>query len=230
MCCASVEAIKIANEQKIHRIELCQNLDVGGITPSVGLFYFARDLDINTHVLVRPRSGGFFYSADEKKIMLKDIEFLNENGANGLVIGALNEDFSLDVEFLKEVKHHSSKMELTFHRAFDEVMNWKKVMDLLVEIGFKRILTSGRVPNIKHSYQNFKDMISFSNGRIEIMPGGGVNAENAVELIKELNINSIHFSGTSKKTIDDKSFFSTSSLEVDEQRVHRILTSIRSII
>lgn len=226
LCCASVEALHLASAKKIERIELCQNLEEGGITPSLGLFQYAKELDLEVHVLIRPRVGGFVYSRAEKEVMLKDIEYFCAHGANGIVVGSLNQQLALDVEFLHEIEKYTRLVEFTFHRAFDELVDWKKSIDSLISFNFKRILSSGRTKNIALAIDNFREIISYVGEKIEIMPGGGVNAENVQLLVRELKIVSVHFSGTKKIFLDESSAFSSTVLSIDEKKVDRILDSI----
>jgi copper homeostasis protein len=229
LCASSVESLLIAATIGVTRVELCQDLDQGGLTPSPGLFQLAKDLGVETHVLIRPRAGGFCYSVDEKKVMLNDVSYFRENGAAGITIGALQENFELDGLFLKEVKSISGIMPLTFHRAIDESIDWKRSMDELMELGYHRILSSGFCSNVDAGFPMLKQMISFAKGIIEVMPGGGVNINNVRRLITEANATSIHFSGTTKVLLDEESAFSETILRVDEKKVKRLMEVIRSL-
>ena len=225
LCAASLEAIRLAKELNFDRIELCQNLDQGGITPSYGMIEYAIAYGLDTHVLIRPRPGGFNYSEDEVEVMLRDILNCKEMGAKGIVIGVLTESGEIDREILMEFMGKAKGMEVTFHRAFDDCFDWKKSMDILIECKVNRILSSGLARNVEIGMPILQEMMEYSSRRIEIMTGGGVNAANIGRLHKELAPDAIHFSGTVKFQQDEDSLFSESVLRVDKARVQRILAA-----
>ncbi len=225
LCAASLEAIRLAKELNFDRVELCQNLEQGGITPSYGMIEYAIAYGIDTHVLIRPRPGGFNYSEDEVEVMLRDILNCKEMGAKGIVIGVLTESGEIDREILMEFIDKAKGMEVTFHRAFDDCFDWKKSMDILIESKVNRILSSGLARNVEIGMPILQEMIEYSSGRIEIMTGGGVNAANIGRLNTVLAPDAIHFSGTVKFQQDEDSLFSESVLRVDKARVQRILAA-----
>jgi copper homeostasis protein len=223
LCAASQEAVLIAKELEINRIELCQNLDQGGTTPSAGIIKYAQDFGIETHVLIRPRAGGFQYSDQEKNIMLNDIKFCQQIGISGVVIGSLKQNFEIDTEFIQCVHEVKGDMKLTFHRAFDETIEWKRSMETLISQRVDRILTSGFASNVDIGFQNLKNMVDFADDRIEIMVGGGVNAGNILKIRDEVRPSTIHFSGTVKALLDEESAFSETILKADKNRIERLL-------
>ncbi|SRR5574343_105542 len=225
LCAASIDAIKIAKELNFDRIELCQTLEQGGITPSYGMIEYAIAYGIETHVLIRPRPGGFFYSEEEVEVMLREILNCKEMGAKGIVIGALTEAGEVDETFLQEAMQKAKGMEVTFHRAFDDCIEWEKAMDVLIKHGVNRILSSGLARNVELGLPILKQMVAHSAGRIEIMTGGGISAANAGKIVQELKPNAIHFSGTVKVQQDEDSLFAEPVLMVDKPRVQRILTA-----
>ena len=229
LCASSVESLSIAAKYDVTRIELCQDLDQGGLTPSPGLFQFAKDLQLETHVLIRPRAGGFSYTLEEKKVMLDDVKFFKENGATGITIGALKENFELDLEFLTRVKEQAGNLHLTFHRAVDESIEWRRSLEELIDLSFHRVLTSGFSSNVDNGFHILQQMIAWSSSRIEIMPGGGVNTNNVQRLIQDAKVRSIHFSGTSKVLLDEESAFSETILRVEEKKVKRLLDKIKEL-
>jgi copper homeostasis protein len=226
LCAASIEAIEIAKKLNIDRIELCQDLEQGGLTPSAGMIQYAISKEIETHVLIRPRAGGFNYSDLELEVILNDIQIAKQLGAKGIVVGVLQDNFELDILKLQRIKAVSGELELTFHRAFDESIDWRKSMDALIELGFNRILTSGFASNVEIGMDILKQMTVYAKDRIEIMPGGGVSAANVNKLISYTLPAGIHFSGTTKQILDEDSHFSETVLVVDEKRVKRILDNI----
>lgn len=229
LCAASFEAIKLAKEFNVDRIELCQNLEQGGLTPSVGFIDYALSTGLETHVLIRPRAGGFCYNEEEFLIMLREIEYCKKIGAQGVVIGVLTEKNEINTEQLERISAISGSLQITFHRAFDDTIEWKRSMEMLINFGVKRILTSGVSSNVDSGFIVLKEMVKFAQGRIEIMAGGGVNAANVQRIAKEINPDAIHFSGTTKMLLDEDSLFSETILQVDRKKVTRIIEMIRSI-
>ena len=154
LCVASIEAIQLAKELNFDRIELCQNLEQGGITPSYGMIEYAIAYGIETHVLIRPRPGGFHYDKEELEIMLREVKNCREMGAKGVVLGVLNDRNNIDDVFLKEIIDKARGMEVTFHRAFDVVSNYEKTLEDVITCGFSTLLTSGTFSNVYISAAN----------------------------------------------------------------------------
>lgn len=228
LCAATIEAIQLAKELNIDRIELCQNLEQGGMTPSPGMIDYAIAFGIETHVLIRPRPGGFKYDQNEIEIMIRDITECQELGASGIVIGVLDEFGMINEEAISKMVEKAGEMEVTFHRAFDDTYNFEKSIDTLVDLGVKRILSSGLGSNVELGLENIKSMVKYANNRIEIMAGGGVNANNIERLIKEARPHAIHFSGTKKVILDENSFFSETILQVQREKVEKLIEMAHS--
>lgn len=226
LCAASIEAIYLAKELGIDRVELCQSLEQGGLTPSTGFIEFSLALGIETHVLIRPRSGGFRYSEDEVEIMLRDIGECKEIGANGVVIGVLDEMGFVHKKAVDMMVQKAGDMQVTFHRAFDDTLDAEKSIDQLVQLGVHRVLSSGLARNVELGMPILVDMKKHAGNRIEIMPGGGVSAANVRKLIELITPDAVHFSGTVKHLLDEESMFSETILKVDKQRIERILKEI----
>jgi len=227
LCAASIEAIQVAKELNFDRIELCQNLEQGGVTPSYGMIEYAIAYGVETHVLIRPRPGGFQYSNEEVEIMLRDIINCRDMGAKGIVIGALDVKSTIDQNVLNEIMSKAKGMEVTFHRAFDDTFEWKKSIDILIDSGVNRILSSGLARNVDIGFPILKEMIAYAKNNIEIMPGGGVNSSNIKKFQKELNPHSIHFSGTTKGLQDEDSLFSETILIVDKEKIKRMISNLK---
>lgn len=227
LCAASLEAIQLAKEFNFDRIELCQTLEQGGITPSPGMIEYAVAYGIETHVLIRPRPGGFNYSWDEVEIILRDIRECKAIGANGVVIGVLDNVGLIDRKALDLMIKQAEGMEVTFHRAFDDTFEFDKSLDVLIEAGVDRVLSSGLGSNVEIGMPILSQMMRYSAGKIEIMPGGGVNSSNVKNLMETVKPDAIHFSGTSKFLLDEDSMFSETILKVDPQKVDRLLKEIR---
>jgi len=227
LCAASIEAINFAKKYNFDRIELCQNLEQGGLTPSDGLIQFAIEKGLSTHVLIRVRPGGFVYSNEEVEVMLNDIKRCVQLGVDGIVIGALRINGEIDTDVIKQMISCAKNLEVTFHRAFDECKNIERSITTLIELGFKRILSSGTKTNVEEGIDALQEMKEFSNRKIEIMIGGGISANNVRRLTETVQPDAVHFSGTKNQTIDENSMFSESIFAADEDKIHDILTEIR---
>ena len=227
LCVASIEALQIVKDLSIDRIELCQNLEQGGMTPSHGLIELALLNEIETHVLIRPRAAGFTYSEDEIQLMLNDIKDCRELGVKGVVIGALNINKTIDRDAMLRMKDVAKDLEITCHRAFDDSFDWKNSMDVLIEAGVNRILSSGLSSSVELGLPILAEMMKYAKSRIEIMVGGGVNLGNIQRILLDVQPDAIHFSGTSKIIIDENSYFSETLLQIDKSKVEKLIHSIR---
>lgn len=227
LCAASIEAIKIAKELGFDRIELCQDLEQGGLTPSYGLIEYAQAFGIETHVLIRPRPGGFYYNEDELEVILREVINCKRSGVKGIVVGALSETGEIDKNVLAEIMDKAEGMEVTFHRAFDDSIDWQRSLDVLLECGVTRVLSSGMASNAEIGLPILKQMVKRAENKIQIMAGGGINASNIRRIANEVQPHAIHFSGTSKFQLDEDSLFSETILKVDSNKVRRILEAIK---
>lgn len=226
LCAASETAIELASNYGFDRIELCQQLEVGGITPSIGLQLFAKSR-IETHVLIRPRGGDFVFSSAEKEVMLMDIAAVKDHGLSGVVIGALTTENALDLYWLREACKLARNLELTFHRAFDEVHDWQSAIESLISLGFHRILTSGQASNALLGKERLTQFLALADQRIEIMVGGGIQVSNIAEIHSEVRPNAIHFSATEWKQIGAGSRYEINALCVSENKVKALLKAIQ---
>lgn len=229
MCVASPEGARVAATLPIQRIETCVSLENGGLTPSPGMVSWIRDTfhELEQHVLIRQRGGGFHYSYDEIVIMRNDIVLFAEMGVKGVVVGALDAAGQPDRGVLEVFHRAAGGMDLTFHRAFDEVADWKKAIDVLVSLGFRRILTSGQAENVEKGASRLRELVAYADGRIEIMAGGGVRPSN-IAVVKETGVNAIHFSGTRQQPADGQSLFAADRNIVDPALLTDILTAVKS--
>ena len=200
VCANSYESAINAEKGGAHRIELCENLSVGGLTPNFDLAKkVISELNIPVFILIRPRKGDFNYSYEEFEQIKKDIILFKKIGCKGIVSGILTKDKKLDIIKTKELIKLSRPLEFTFHRAFDEVLNPINVLHQLIKLRADRILTSGQKKTAIDGIELIKKLINISNNNIKIMPGSGINSTNILE-INKLNINEIHgsFSKSSK--------------------------------
>lgn len=164
----------------VHRIELCSNLNEGGLTPSAAQIEMTVDIsDLPVYVMLRPRAGDFIYNRLEKHMMLEEIKILSDCGASGIVFGALDGGRNVDAEFVELVAQFAQDygLAMTFHRAFDACARPDVAIELLVELGVERILTSGFAPTVAGGIPALKDLVDQAAGRIHIQAGSGVSAE-----------------------------------------------------
>lgn len=186
------EAVKAA-ELKANRIELCDNLLEGGTTPSLGTIKKTVDsIDIPINVIIRPRGGDFIYSNDEKEIMFIDIVECRKLNVNGIVVGALTEEYKVDLEFIGRVKEISDDLEITFHMAFDKILNKKEAIDNLSDIGINRILTKGGEGTALENLDTLRELIEYSKDKIIILPGAGINLENRTFVANKTGATELH--------------------------------------
>jgi copper homeostasis protein len=193
----NIESCTAAQQAGAHRIELCDNPAEGGTTPSYGFIKAARkNLSIELYVMIRPRGGDFYYSEDEFTIMKTDIEICKTLGCDGIVIGMLNIDGSVDKIRSKELVALAYPLGVTFHRAFDRAKDAFDALEDIIEIGCERILTSGQQPTAVDGIQIIKELILKADNRIIIMPGSGVNAENIISIAENCGAVEFHSSAS----------------------------------
>lgn len=182
-CVGSYEEAKKAEGLGVHRIELCDNLIEGGTTPSYGTISMAcENLGIPIMVIIRPRGGDFLYTEEEIEIMKRDIKMCKELGTYGVVLGVLNEDNKIDKNLLKSLIELAKPLKVTFHMAFDEIEDKEAALQELINLNVDRILTKGGIWDAFKGKDVIKSLIEKSEGKIIILPGGGVTKENYEEL------------------------------------------------
>ena len=197
VCANSYQSAINAAEAGAHRIELCSELSVGGITPSYGLLKkVIQAIVIPVFVLIRPRSGDFVFSEGEYEIMKHDIEMCKNLGCKGIVSGVLNKNNTVDIERTKALVALSKPLDFTFHRAFDLVDNPFKSLEGLIDIGVNRVLTSGQETTAEKGLGLLKQLNKKSKN-IMMLPGSGINPENA-KLFKDSGFQEIHASASRK--------------------------------
>ena len=192
-CVESFEKALEAQNKGANRIELCENLAVGGTTPSYGTVKICLEkLNIPIFPMVRARGGNFNYSKDEIEIMKEDIKLFKEIGVKGIVLGCLTNDNKIDLETTKELVELAYPMEVTFHKAIDEISNPLDYIDALIGIGIKRILTSGGKATALEGKDLINDMIRKSNKKLKIIVAGKVTKENLSELSSLISSDEFH--------------------------------------
>lgn len=177
------------------RIELCANLAEGGTTPSYGTVKQCREaFDVLIYPIIRPRGGDFLYTADEFSIMLQDIKLFKELGCEGVVIGLLNQDGSIDVTRSSRLVEAAYPMGVTYHRAFDRCRDPFEALEQLVEMGCERILTSGQLPTVSEGVELIAELNKKALDRIIIMPGSGLRKDNIKWLAEKTGCREFHSS------------------------------------
>ena len=194
VCAYSLFSCLAADRAGADRVELCASPYEGGTTPSTGLVKrVLADTTLEVHAMLRPRGGDFCYDVTEKQTILAEASDLVAAGVHGLVVGALLPNGDLDIDFLTEVKHVASGVELTCHRAIDVARNPLEVMENLIHLGFARILSSGQKDKAMDGIEALAEMVERADGRIQIMAGSGVNPQNCT-FFKQIGVNAIHLS------------------------------------
>ncbi len=196
VCVDSAESAEAAAKGGADRVELCANLVIGGTTPPEALFEKIRSLtDIRVNVLIRPRYGDFLYTEYEFDMISRSVARFREMGANGVVIGCLLPDGSLDMERMKRLVELAGPMDVTLHRAFDMCRDAYEALDQAAALGIRTILTSGQKENSWAGRELIAGLVKESGGRVDIMAGGGVDAGKIRELIPATGAGSYHMSG-----------------------------------
>lgn len=199
ICIDSVASAMAAQQGGADRVELCDNLVEGGTTPSYGMIQRVKQrCNLDLMVIIRPRGGDFLFDEDEKQVMLEDIAMVKKLGVDGVVIGALTSDAEIDVEMTRELLAAADGMDVTFHRAFDMVRDQSEALETLIEIGVKRVLTSGGAATVPEGVDQIKSLVEQANGRIELMPGGGVKLNNAREVVDHTGVKQMHTTASEK--------------------------------
>lgn len=224
VCANSFQSAADAEIGAAHRIELCQNLEAGGITPSIGLITTVkRRLKIPTHVLIRPRAGDFNYDDNEYETMLEDIQACKRLACEGVVIGILTNDNRVDIQRVSQLVRAAKPMPVTFHRAFDDCDDQLQALEDVIQAGCVRILTSGGCISAEDGILQISKLVTAARGRVTIMPGAGITAHNLELLIQSTAATEYHASA--KVSISDArpSKFQTTHFQTDVEQVKALV-------
>ena len=199
-CAENVTLLEKAMQAGARRIELCDNLAVGGTTPSYGVtkaaVELAADYDTTIMTMIRPRGGDFVYNDLEIAIMLEDIRLAAQAGSQGVVFGVLTADKKLDKPNLEKLIAASKGMEIVFHMAFDELSEEDQLeaIDWLSQVGVTRILTRAGVSgdSLDKRFAHYHRILEHAKGKIEILPGGGIDLDNRQTFIDQLGVTQLH--------------------------------------
>ena len=199
-CAENVTLLEKAMEAGARRIELCDNLAVGGTTPSYGVTKAAVELAANYDTtimnMIRPRGGDFVYNYLEIAIMLEDIRLTAQAGSQGVVFGVLTAEKKVDKDNLEKLIAASKGMEIVFHMAFDELSDDDQLeaIDWLSQAGVTRILTRAGVSgdSLEKLFAHYHRILEHAKGKIEIIPGGGIDLDNRQTFIDQLGVTQLH--------------------------------------
>lgn len=229
-CSNSVQSSIEAQKGGAIRVELCDNLAEGGTTPSLSQIQLTREnIDIQLNVIIRPRGGDFFYSDLEFESMKQDIHHCGKSKCDGVVIGILNADGTVDIERNKILVNIAREynMSVTFHRAFDRCADLFKSLEDIINLGCDRILTSGGRKTALEGKEVIKELIKQANGRIIIMPGSGINENNIAELVEATGL--VEFHGSFRSRCNGKMQYQTELLDSYEEEYTILQTDAQKV-
>lgn len=193
-CCTNLESVARAIERGAGRVELCEDLASGGVTPSAEFIRLALEIagKVPVNVLVRPRPGSFVYSPVEVEQMLESIRMCKSLGVNGVVIGALRENGSIDKDVMSRLIAEARPLHITFHRAFDVCSDPCNALEVIIRLGIERLLTSGHRANAYEGRYALRDFRKQAAGRIVIMAGCGITPDNLEEIARSSGADEFH--------------------------------------
>jgi copper homeostasis protein len=214
----NIQSAMLAANAGADRIELCENAYDGGTSPSYGYLKTAKEkISIPVFPIIRARGGDFFYTDDEFAVMQKDVLLCKDLGFEGIVIGLLNKDATVNKEKTKRLVDLAYPMEITFHRAFDRTKDALQSLEDIIDCGCQRVLTSGQVPNAFDGKDLIKKLIEQADERIIIMPGSGVRSNNIKELADYTGATELHSSA--RKNITTEIKFVNKNMQEDLQNI-----------
>lgn len=195
VCITSVDDAVIAAEAGADRLELNAALELGGLTPSLGtLIEVKQAVDVPVMVMLRPRPGGFCYSDPDVATLQRDLDLALQHGADGLVFGLLTPEGRVDTERCARLLAQCGAVPAVFHRAFDVTLDPEEALDTLIDLGFTRVLTSGQEASAYNGTALIRQLIEQAAGRIEILPGGGVNWFTVADVVARTGCTQVHAS------------------------------------
>ena len=200
IACNSAMSAVAARQGGANRVELFENLEQGGTTPSSGSIAVAREhLQIPLFVLIRPRPGDFHYGPLEAEIMLRDINHCRQLGCDGVVIGALTADGDIDMPLCRELVSAAGAMDITFHRAFDAARDLPRALEQIVDLGIKRILSSGGHASAGEGRVMLASLAKQAGTRLALMAGAGLNAQNIADVAQQTGCMQLHASAKARQ-------------------------------
>ena len=224
----SVTGLDNAVRGGAQRIELCAALDIGGLTPTIGLMAVAAEAPVPVYAMIRPRAGNFVFDGREEEVMLADIQAARSVGLAGVVLGASLADNRLDTGMLARLIAAAEDMGVTLHRAFDLAPDMDAALEQAVELGFERILSSGGQPKALDGADSLRRLVERAGDRLIVMPGSGIRAGNVRDILARTGAREVHASGREALAVapDVKSlafgFQTASAMETDEAAVRKL--------
>lgn len=228
----SIEAALRALAAGADRIEFCENPMEGGTTPSYGSLLLLSQLTKQPiFPIIRPRGGDFLYTDREFQVMQNDLTACKQLGFKGAVIGLLKADGNIDIQRTSALVQAAGTMEISFHRAFDRCKDPFKGLEQLIDIGCKRVLTSGQVPNVGNAIPMIRQLVEQANDRIVILPGSGVRADNIAKIAAETGAKEMHSSA--RKAMSSLMEFNQPTMQenmhyfdVDTDEIHAMIAAL----
>lgn len=221
ICCPDILSYEAAIEGGADRVELCTGLAEGGMTPSDGMIRQAVAMPgkPKIHVLIRPRAGDFCYGEREIRIMLDDISRCRDLGVDGVVVGGLNEDSTIDVETSRRLIRQAEGMAVTYHRAFDVCRNPEEAFRIITDLGANRLLTSGGAPKAIEALGQLARLVELSPEGFSVIAASGVNPQNLETILRETGLREAHASASDLVEVPLR-YFATDKLtnEYDSRR------------
>src|SRR6185369_12269607 len=192
-CVDSVASALAAEKGGAHRVELCDALFDGGTTPSAGMIAACKErVSIPAFVMIRPRGGGFVYSEAERDVMRRDVVLARELGADGIVIGGLLPNGTVDGELTRTLVEAAGGLPVTFHRAFDATPDLAAALESLADAGVQRILTAGGASTAAEGAATLATLVRQAGSRMIVMAGGGVREENVRSVVSISGVREVH--------------------------------------
>jgi copper homeostasis protein len=200
ICCGSAEDAIEAAIGGADRVELCSALFLGGLTPSLGSLVQVKQLaKIPVIAMNRPRQAGFCYSATEFAVMERDADLLLEHSADGIVFGILHDDGTVDIERTQALRQRIGSRQAVFHRAFDVTPDPFRALEELIDLGITRVLTSGQKNGAPEGATLIKQLIDCAAGRIEVLPGAGIDLNNLRQFVTATGCTQIHLTAFTER-------------------------------
>ncbi len=225
----NIQSALLAAAAGAHRLELCENPYDGGTTPSYGTLKTVREkIPVPVFPIIRPRGGDFLYNDAEYEVICKDVQLCKELGFDGVVIGLLHADGSIDKGRTKKLVDLAYPMEVTFHRAFDRAAHPLQALEDIIACGCNRILTSGQVPNAWDGRELIKQLVEKADDRIIIMPGSGVRSSNIKALADFTGATELHSSA--RELAPSGTQFQTTSMHENLQNTIVDTTEIKKML
>ena len=206
ICAGNIESVLAADTGGADRVELCENLFEGGTTPSFGSIVLSKEkCSLDVFVIIRSRGGDFVYSEIEFEVMRKDVQSVVEIGADGIVIGCLKQDGTVDFEKCSRLIEAAKGLPVTFHRAFDVTPDPFEALETIKSLGIHRILTSGQKNRAEDGIKLIKELQENAGANLRIMPGSGINESNIQNIALNTGVSSFHAS--LREDVNNKAYF-----------------------